>query len=96
MAGHVKAWQSAAAGLVIPTRAAILKVLAFHSTTADEIVKFYDFNRAATESDIAYEWHLYAKGQHELDMPLEGVIFECGIYVVPSAHSLVTVFYRGV
>jgi hypothetical protein len=96
MAGHVKAWQGTAAALLIPTRAAIQKVVAFHSATGDNISYFYDLNRANTDGDTGYEWHVYTKGTFELEMPLDGVIFEQGIYVVPGENTVVTVFYRGV
>ncbi len=96
MAGHVKAWQGTAPALVIPTRAAILKVFAFHSANEDNISYFYDLDRAATEGDTGYEWHVYGKGSFDLVMPLDGVIFESGIYVVPGDDSVITIFYRGV
>jgi hypothetical protein len=96
MAGHVKAWQGTAPALIIPTRAAILKVVAFHSANEDNIAYFYDLDRAPTNGEFAYEWHLYGKGSFELEMPLDGVLFESGIYVTPGDHSVVTVFYRGV
>lgn len=96
MSGHVKAWQGTAAALIIPTRAAIQKIVAFHSATVDAISSFYDLNRANTGDDVGYQWHTYGKGITELEMPLDGVIFEQGIYVVPGANTIVTVFYRGV
>lgn len=96
MNGHCMAWQGTAAALVIPTRAAIQKVVAFHSASEDNISYFYDLNRANTGGDVGYEWHIYGKGTFELEMPLDGVIFERGIYVVPGASTVVTVFYKGV
>jgi len=96
MAGHCKAWQGTAAALIIPSRAAILKVLAFHSANEDSIVSFYDLDHAPTNGETAYEWHIYGKGISELTIPLDGVIFESGIYVSPPASAVVTVFYRGV
>lgn len=96
MDGHCKAWQGSTAGLVIPTRAAILKVLAFHSANEDSIVSFYDLGHAPNNGEAAYERHLYGKGISELTIPLEGVVFERGIYVSPPASAVVTVFYKGV
>lgn len=96
MDGHCKAWQGVAAALVIPTRAAIQKVVAFHSANEDKITYFYDLNRANTGGDVGYEWHVYGKGISELTIPLEGVVFERGIYVSPPASAIVTVFYKGV
>lgn len=96
MAGHVRAWQGTAAALIIPTRAAIQKVVAFHSANEDRISYFYDLNRANAGGDVGYEWHVYGKGTFELEMPLDGVIFERGIYVVPGTSTVVTIFYRGV
>jgi len=96
MAGHVRAWQGSSPALIIPTRAAIQKVVAFHSANEDRISYFYDLNRANTGGDVGYEWHIYGKGTFELEMPLDGVIFEQGIYVVPGASTVVTVFYKGV
>lgn len=96
MAGHVKAWQGVAPAQIITSRAAILKVVGFHSANEDNISYFYDLNRVPTEGDVAYEWHLYGKGMYELEMPLDGVIFESGIYVIPGDDSVITVFYRGV
>ena len=96
MAGYVKAWQSGSAGQIISTRAAVMKVVAFHSANEDEVVSFYDLEQAPSNGETAYEWHLYGKGVFELTIPEDGVIFENGIYVDPGENAVVTVFYRSV
>ena len=96
MAGYVKAWQGNSAGQIISTRAAVMKVVAFHSANEDEVVSFYDLKQAPSNGETAYEWHMYGKGISELTIPEDGVIFENGIYVDPPSGTIVTVFYRSV
>jgi hypothetical protein len=90
----VQAKQISVSGLITGSRAYFRKTLIFHSGTPDIIIEFYDRATAPTGGEPHYDFHVYGKGEHELDMPDTGILFKTGIYVVVPANTIVTVFYE--
>ena len=94
MAYGVQAKQISASGVITGNRAYFRKMLAFHSGTPDIVIEFYDRTAAPVGGEPHYDFHIYGKGDHDIDMPNAGILFKTGIYVVVPANTIVTVFYE--
>lgn len=94
MEADVVAVQLVASGLAVGERVLFRKLLVFHTGGSDAELKFYDLAAAPVGGEPYYSFYVYGKAIHNVDMPMPGIRFLNGVYVVLPADCKCTVFYN--